>query len=251
MALKVNWTKTAIASGVVAAAAVLLYFVFRNDEEEEEYDSYKQTFNSSAASTSRVEKMSRKECFDLLKKIAESQDETKKLMGTLVDEVLAGKLAAKMVEVYERALPAIPPDPLEARGMTLFDLDHLVDKYQNDPAIRDCILNIMNVVPQDEEEVNVSIEQLIKVHEFMLNELGKLVSAYKKMPNKDELDKKALMLAVQALISARVQTKFGYSYLLIDKAIVKNHSELSMNTKFARLTMQMQSEMSEITGYAY
>ncbi|XP_953306.1 uncharacterized protein TA10615 [Theileria annulata] len=249
MAIKVNWAKTAIASGVVAAAAVLLYYVFKNDdEEEEEYDSYKQTFNSSTMSTSRVEKMTRKECFDLLKKIADSQDETKNLMATLVDDILNGRLPSKILDVYQRALPAIPNDPLESRGLTLFDLDHLVDKYQNDPSIRECILNIMNMAPTEGDDENISLDELIKVHEYMLAELGKMVSSYRKMPNKDSLDKKALTVALQALISAKVQDKFGYSYSSIDRAVIKNHTDLSMNTKFARLTMQMQSEMSEITG---
>lgn len=192
--------------------------------------------------------MSKKECFELLKKIASTQDETKKLMVVLVDELLAKTLKLNMVDVYERCLPHIPVDPLESSGLTLFDLDHVVDKYQNDHSIRDCILSIMNVVPQDDDEASLPIEELIKVHEFMLSELEALVSAYKKMPHRESMDKKALTLSLQAIISAKVQEKFGYNYSLVDKSVIKNHSELSMNTKFARLTMQMQSEMSEITG---
>ncbi|UKJ89880.2 hypothetical protein MACJ_003134 [Theileria orientalis] len=249
MVVKVNWTKTVIASGLFAATAVFLYYLFKNDDEEpEEFDSYKQSHTPPALSTTRAEKISKKECIELLKKIADSQDETKALMATVVDELLSKKLKSSLIDVYQRCCASIPPDPLESEGLTLFDLDHVVDRYQNDPAIRDSIVKIMTIVPPEDGDPVLSIEEIIRIHEFMLSELEGIVASYKSLPNRESLEKKVLTLAVQTLISSRVQQKFGYKYTLVDKSVIKNHSELSMNTRFARLNMQMQSEMSEMTG---
>ncbi|AFZ81527.1 hypothetical protein BEWA_009410 [Theileria equi strain WA] len=241
-----NWSKIAVASGVAAATACLFYYIFKGDDEEgDEFESYKHGYDSS---TNKVDQMSRSAVLDLLNKISASQDATKNLMLSLIDDLLNDKCKDTLLDVYERALPLIPADPLETLGMTIFDLDHIVERYQHDPLVRESIIKIMNIPDSQDDNVNISVEEILDVHEFMFTQLEALVKTYKNLPNKESLDKKCITVTLQSIVSAKVEKKFGYNTASIDKAVLKNHEELSMNTQFARLTMQMQSEMSEITG---
>lgn len=249
-----SWLKTFAATGVVAAAACLVYYAFKDDEDVadqgEEEDLYKKEDGShSGLSSSKVDRMTRQDCLELLSKIIISQEQTKKLMSGLVSGLLDGTCEETLEAVYELTKPDLPPDPLEAKGLSLFDLDYLVDRFQNDSTVRETIMKIMNMpLTDDLDDVELSCDEILEIHEFMLSELETMVAYYRTMPDRELFDKKSLTVAMQALISAKVQRRYGISHGKIDRAVIRNHSELTMNNKFSRLTMQMQTQMAEITG---
>ncbi|KAK2194448.1 hypothetical protein BdWA1_001711 [Babesia duncani] len=252
--MKSGIKKTLFYTGAAAAAGYLLYLLFKDDQDsEDEADLYQGDLGGAPRMSNKsATTMSRKECLDLLSKIVASQDKARELMNSLVESILASNFGESLWDLYSRVLPSVPLDPLEARGLTLFDLDFLVERYQNDPAVREYIVKIMNIPQVDPNtepsEVQVTVQEVVAIHEYMLQQLQHYIQEFRAIPNHDELDKKVVTVTLQALISAKVQEQFKITHTALDRAIIHHHGELSMNQHFTRLTMHMQSEMAEVTG---
>ncbi|GFE53386.1 apicomplexa specific secreted signal peptide [Babesia ovis] len=247
-----NYTKALVLTGAAAAAAWFVYYLLQDDGQEDEYDLYKKDYSTSdtTSASSVVEKMTRNDVLDLLAKIAASQEKAKTLLQKLVKEIIGNGFNESMEDLYNRVVKDVPVDPLKARGLTLFDLDYLVERYQNDPAVRAHIMTMINLpmAEEQDDERDIAPDEIVSVYEFMLKELQELQNNQQPLTSQPNLNTNAASIAVQAIIAAKVQNKFGYTSVQIDRAITKHQGELGMNTKFARFAMQIQSEMTEITG---
>ncbi|GIX61532.1 uncharacterized protein BcabD6B2_09670 [Babesia caballi] len=247
-----KYTKALAMTGAAAAVAWIVYYLMQDDDQEDESDLYKKDYLASdaASSNSVVEKMTRTDVLELLAKIAASQEKAKALLKDLVREIMSNDFSETMEELYQRIVKDVPVDPLKAKGLNLFDLDYLVERYQNDPAVRTHIMQMINVPASDnkEDDVDIAPDDIVAVYEFMLGELQNLQATQPPLTAQPQVNTNAASLAVQAIIAAKVQSRFGYTSVQIDRAITKNQGELGMNTKFARLAMQIQSEMTELAG---
>ncbi|ORM40087.1 uncharacterized protein BXIN_1321 [Babesia sp. Xinjiang] len=247
-----NYTKAMVMTGAAVAVAWLVYYLVKDEEPEDDCDLYKKEYGAGVmnSASSIVEKLSRADVLDLLAKIAVSQEKAKTLIKTLVKELIENDFKETMEELYQRIVNEVPIDPLKTKGLTLFDLDYLVERYQNDPAVRAHIMRMINLPQGDveEDETDIPADDVVAVYEFMLAELQNLQTTQQPLTAQPELNTNAASLTVQAIIAAKVQDKFGYTSIQIDRAITNHQGELGMNTKFARLAMQIQSEMTEITG---
>nr|BAN65847.1 conserved hypothetical protein [Babesia bovis] len=247
-----NYTKALAMTGAAAAAAWLVYYFLKDDNQEDENDLFKKEYDPSdmAAASKVVEKMTKTDVIDLLAKIAANQDKAKSLLQTLVSEIMGSDFKDTMLDVYHRVVKDVPNDPLKARGLTLFDLDYLVERYQNDPTVRSHIMAMINLptgeTPEDEHDIVP--DEIVNVYKFMLKELQDIQTTQQPLTMQPNLNSNAASIAVQAIIAAKVQKKFGYTSMQIDRAITRHQAELGMNTKFARFAMQIQTEMTEITG---
>ncbi|KAL8435771.1 hypothetical protein ACSSS7_002253 [Eimeria intestinalis] len=91
-----------------------------------------------------------------------------------------------------------PDDPLRRYGLTMADFDGLLDKFQQDQEVKEAVFSIMgsasapNPTPQ---AYTMSKEQLVKVHEFMRDELQNLTKDGGGWP---KTDPKVVTLAAQA-----------------------------------------------------
>ncbi|KAK1932910.1 hypothetical protein X943_001352 [Babesia divergens] len=250
--MAINYPKTLAITGAVGLVAYFIYYLLQDDDKDEEYDIYKKDYDlpGSMAANTAVEKMSRNDVLDLLAKIAASQEKAKTLLAKLVKSIISNNFADSMEDIYNRIVKDVPVDPLKARGLTLFDLDYLVERYQSDMAVREHIMKMIHIPPAESEgdDVDIGPDEIVIVYEFMLDELQRLQAAEKPLAAQPNVNANAASLTVQAIVAAKVQNKFGYTSVQIDRAITKNQAELGMNTRFARLAMQIQSEMTEITG---
>ncbi|KAL8450886.1 hypothetical protein Emag_002992 [Eimeria magna] len=141
-----------------------------------------------------------------------------------------------------------PDDPLRRYGLTMADFDGLLDKFQQDQEVKEAVFSIMgsasapNPTPQ---AYTMSKEQLVKVHEFMRDELQNLTKDGGVWP---KTDPKVLTLAAQAYVGAKVQKEFGFSSEDIEGAVLLNHKELATNAAFTLVNMAIQKTMNDLIG---
>ena len=89
----------------------------------------------------------------------------------------------------------------------------------------------------------ISTERLIKVHEFMRDELQSLAAEAGSWP---KVDTKVITLAAQAYVGAKVQKKFGLSGEDIEGAVLLNHKELAANSNFTLVNIAIQKTMNDL-----
>ncbi|KAL8272545.1 hypothetical protein Esti_003544 [Eimeria stiedai] len=141
-----------------------------------------------------------------------------------------------------------PDDPLRRYGLTMADFDGLLDKFQQDQEVKEAVFSIMgsasapNPTPQ---AYTMSKEQLVKVHEFMRDELQNLTKDGGVWP---KADPKVLTLAAQAYVGAKVQREFGFTSEDIEGAVLLNHKELATNAAFTLVNMAIQKTMNDLIG---
>ncbi|CDR96785.1 hypothetical protein, conserved [Babesia bigemina] len=262
-----NYTKALVVSGkrnllrphctsTLGAAAALAYVVYyfikeANDEEEEEGDLYKGESRTILSKPSaNLEGMTRMDVLNLLKKIMQSQEKAKTMLRSLVQEIIDNDFSETVDGLYRRIVNDVPVDPLKSKGLTLLDLDYLVERYQGDYEIRTQIIEMISqpAAEQEEDDVDIPSEVVISIYEYMLAELQGLQTRQQPMTTLPDLNVSAASLAVQAIIAAKVQKKFGYTPVQVDRSVTRNQAELGMSNKFARLAIQIQSEMTDLTG---
>lgn len=238
-----SWSRLLTITATAVGAACLLHYLLSDNP----------IFASatSAPSRNRAQDMTKAECIELLKGIVKSQEETKIVMKKLTSDLINNPL--RLEQVYTKASQMQPEDPMEQWGVTVIDLDHLIEKYQHDPIVKDYILKIMNSpgindTTLSDDVRNITISQILAIHEYMLSELESVVREFKSLQNRQTMEIKTLTIAAQAIVAAKVEEKFNLTSDQVESAVIINHAELTASHAFTRLTMQMQTEMSELIG---
>lgn len=88
--------------------------------------------------------------------------------------------------------------------------------------------------------------KVIQVHEYMKQELQKLVEYIQKSPSRSKLDVKNVTLTAQAFVGAKVQKKFGLTSEDVESAVIYNHKELAVDPDFVRVNIAIQTIMNQL-----
>ncbi|PHJ17270.1 hypothetical protein CSUI_008917 [Cystoisospora suis] len=129
------------------------------------------------------------------------------------------------------------------------DFDTLLDKYQHDPQIKDLIVRIMSSSAPSEPNARgqtIDKAKVIEVHEYMKQELQKLVEYIQKSPSRSKLDVKNVTLTAQAFVGAKVQKKFGLTSEDVESAVIYNHKDLAVDPDFVRVNIAIQTIMNQL-----
>lgn len=235
--MKTEWKQLLLIAGGAAATGVALYYLLRDDgAERKERESDPKKLTKDEATKEQVLKV--------LQDILTTQEKMKGLMK---------KFTQKFVEedcTFEEACAMVskqhPEDPLRRYGLTMAAFDGLLDKFQQDPEVKESVLCIMgsaSAPTPSAQAYQISKERLIEVHEFMRDELQNLANEAGSYP---KVDTKVLTLAAQAYVGAKVQKKFGLTGEDIEGAVLLNHKELATNATFTLVNMTIQKIMNEL-----
>merc|ERR1712216_552444 len=82
-------------------------------------------------------------------------------------------------EAVARIKKECPDDPLEKRGMTLQELDRMLEKHQSAPQVREAVAQMM-ATPSQGTSKEMTVDQVIEVHARMAQELQRIVRDVKK-----------------------------------------------------------------------
>merc|ERR1712087_784594 len=133
-----------------------------------------------------VEEITKEQVQQILREIIKSQGQMKGYMKELTQELLKDKLTFE--QTYKKVKEVQPDDPLEKYGLSMMDFDQLLDKHQGDDKVRDLIGKIMGTPhanTSDLEKVKaITVQRIIDVHNFMLEELDRLNTSFHQLPNK-------------------------------------------------------------------
>lgn len=233
--------------GVAAGAgAVLAAVVFCTAKAGRQREAETHGVSSEFVPTSGVSKAKLRQ---ILQEVLESQKSTEDILLKLIADLRAAPLSFE--DAYRRVQRAAPSDPLEKHGLSAIEFDALVDQYQNDQVVRDCVAKIMGMptpASKTPEAVQqITVKQVIDIHTFMLSELEALLGAYDAKVH----NSKVAVVAAQALVGARIEEKFKVTSKDLEGAVFMHHTMLATDADFTRLSVGIQAAMGKLTGSTF
>jgi hypothetical protein len=193
----------------------------------------------------KVEEMSKETVQQILQEIIESQKQMKVHMKALTKELHTQHLSVE--ETYQRVREVQQRDPLDEYGLSMMEFDQILDKFQSDPTVRDALAKIMGAPDpsnaSSEKAQQITVEKIIEVHQFMLEEMETLVKLFQDMPKKEELNMKTVTVAAQVIVSTKIEDKFSITSEDIEFAELLHHTMLASNLDFATINKKIQHTM--------
>ncbi|SBT71164.1 conserved Plasmodium protein, unknown function [Plasmodium malariae] len=217
-----NWKKALSLAGGAAAVVALTYILMKDDENhddnDDENDERKRKdgkLNKDSNKIIKGDSMTRDDLLQLLNEMLKLQTDMKNIVKDLI--VVAKKNNYDFMAVYEVAKTYNTIDPLGKYQIEMPEFDKVVESYHFDPEVKEKVAKLMS--SQENYYVNMSdttlsVDKIIEIHHFMLNELYKIDPEFKKIPNKSELDPKliALVIILNLCVTKKELTKDGRSF---------------------------------------
>jgi len=194
------------------------------------------------------------EIYERVKK-AQPQQVTKENMRAPTKEMAQKDLSFD--EIHERTKKAQPSDPLEKRGLSAEDLDRVLQNNSNDQEVMMAVQKIMAPSEPQGGEValtarakEVTVETIVDIHVFMLEELQKFVHDFADVQDKSKYDLKTVGIVSQAMLDSKVSSKYNLTSEDMEGAILVNKGKLVQDMKFMQTHMEMQHCMQGFLGSA-
>lgn len=229
--------KIAIVAGSAAAVVGLGYLLMKRR-------------GSAKGGRRAVDTITKDQVIEIIDEIAEAQNQMRKITQNAISEVLAKKLTFD--ETFELCLRTQPADPLRKYNLTTGDFDNLLDREQHDPHVRQKLAKIMGLIEAGDGAVGsakpikpIDVSKLISIHQFMLDELNKVAVELEPRMRREAIDMRALAIAAQVLVGAKVQEKFSVETDDIEAALIQHHETLSNDKKFGVINEEIQSLMAK------
>lgn len=246
-----DWKKLLLAAGGAAGVAAVVYYLLKDQEARAQG----QRPNVVGEKKRRprllpLEDFTKEQVQKILRDIIASQDKMKVYMKDL-SKVL-GSETLSFEDIYQRVQAVQPPDPLDEHGLSMNDFDLLLDRHQHDPSVRELIAKIMGA-PSPTSTVSpnvqaITVKQVIEVHSFMLQELQNLNTEFHSKPNKESFDIKTVTIAAQAIVSAKIEHKYGINSEEMESAVLLYHTTLATDHAFAEVNIKIQQTMAKLMG---
>ncbi|GAW80836.1 hypothetical protein, conserved [Plasmodium gonderi] len=252
-----NWKKALSLAGGAAAVVALTYMLMKDDEnhddKDDENDEKKKKNGKLNKDSSRIikgESMTREDLLHLLNEMLKLQTDMKNIVKDLI--VVAKNDSYDFMSVYNVAKTYNTVDPLGKYQIEMPEFDKVVENYHFDPEVKEAVSKLMssqeNYYANMSEGATLSVDKIIEIHHFMLNELYKIDPEFKKIPNKHELDPKLIALVIQSIVSAKVEEEFNLTSEDVEASIANQQYALTSNMEFARVNIQMQTIMNKFMG---
>jgi hypothetical protein len=238
-----NWntpTKVAAVAGVALAVAGAAYLI-----------SQRVISSGSKGGKRKVDQITKEQVIQIIDEISAAQNKMKGITQTAIGEVISKDM--NFEQTYDYCVKIQPTDPLQKYGLTTGDFDLLLDREQHDHRVRERLAKIMGMQESNDELATASgrtrkaleVKELVNIHEFMLEELKNVSSEVdNKLKRGSGVDMRALAVAAQVLVGAKVQQKFGVDTDDIESSIIKHHDALSKDAKFASVNEEIQRLMA-------
>jgi hypothetical protein len=241
-------TKVAICATAAVASAGVLYYLFRKDE-------VAVAASGSEVSASEVKNQMQKlnpanvtveDLLVIMDKITASQNAMKGVLKGITDQIKSADL--DFIGAYNLVKERQPADPMEELGLDMDAFDQLLDKYQEDSRVLDSISRIMGPSEDDmaaDDGRILSVQELIDIHRFMLEQLKQIATQMKAFPSADP---RTATATAQVLVGARVEKDYKITSTAVERSVMVHQNQLAGNHEFATINMLMQQAMTELMG---
>uniref|UniRef100_A0A7S4R1W3 Uncharacterized protein n=1 Tax=Alexandrium monilatum TaxID=311494 RepID=A0A7S4R1W3_9DINO len=250
-----DWQKLLLAAGGAAGLAAVLYYLLRDDPEGEKALLEDRLAEAASETKRRSGELSKGEVLEILQEISGMQQVMKENMRKLTKEMAEKELSFD--ELYERTEKAQPTDPLEKRGLTGEDLDRVLQSSSSDPEVMTAVSKIMGSPEPSGGEVvltarakEVSVQMIVDIHTFMLEELQQFVREFADIQDKSKYDMKTVGILSQAVLDSKVAKKYNLVSEDMEGAVMSNKGSLVQDMKFMQTHMEIQQVMSGFLGAA-
>mmetsp|Transcript_93107 Transcript_93107/g.290253 ORF Transcript_93107/g.290253 Transcript_93107/m.290253 type:complete len:256 (-) Transcript_93107:88-855(-) len=252
-----SWQKLLLAAGGAAGLAAVLYYLLRDEQEGEAalLEGERPAEGEREAMRQGGGEPSKEEVLAILQEISSMQQVMKENMRALTKEMAQKDLTFD--EIYERTKKAQPSDPLEKRGLSAEDLDRVLQNNSNDQEVMMAVQKIMAPSEPQGGEValtarakEVTVETIVDIHVFMLEELQKFVHDFADVQDKSKYDLKTVGIVSQAMLDSKVSSKYNLTSEDMEGAILVNKGKLVQDMKFMQTHMEMQHCMQGFLGSA-
>merc|ERR1712194_228997 len=242
-----NWTAVALGGAAVATLAAAVYF---------KYGSKK------VRSFEDIHAVTRDELSKLLDEILAHSQDMQKLMKELHEEILQENLSFE--KVCARVNAKAVPSPLEKHGLSVNRFSQLLSGHNGDAEIREKILQL-TTVPQQSDILNnstasenkgadsgllekYSVSDVVRVHEFMLNNLRDIVKSVETQSGSTLCTNPRLVtLAAQAFVGKLVQQEFGVTSEQLENLTTSYHTQLYNDERFADIGSELRHVLRRLT----
>lgn len=102
-----------------------------------------------------------------------------------------------------------------------------------------------------EKVMAISVRDIIDVHNFMLEELEKLMKHFKGLRDQSSYQMKTVTIAAQALVGAKVEERFSVTPEDIENAVLMHHTQLATDQEFANINIKIQTAMGKFMGSSF
>lgn len=243
-----GWQKLLVAAGGAVGVAALVCYLLKEDGGESAKTVVAADEKKKAGPL--VDQVTKEQVVQILQEIIKSQEQMKGYMKSLTQELMKDSLSFE--QTYKKVKEVQPDDPLDKYGLTMMDFDQLLDKYQGDDKVRDLIGKIMGAPHasscESEKVKAITVQKIIDVHNFMLEELDRLNNAFQELPKKASYDMKAVTIAAQAIVGSKIEHKFGITSEDIESAVLNFHTTLATDQEFHAINIKIQYTMSKLMG---
>lgn len=231
-----------MAGGALAAGGTLWYILKEDGPDN----------NNQKSETTKVDvrSVTEDQLEQILNAMLKSQELWRNTMKTITAEATKSKLSLK--DVYRRVQADEAEDALEQHGITMEEFDQMLEKHRSSTKIRDRISHLMGGAPRTENQSSansLTAEFVVEVHTYMAQCFHDMLDQVHEIKSQTSgLDMKAMALALQIYVAAKVDEKYNASSDDIEVAVMTHQHELSMNPEFRKANADMQCMMNKVFG---
>lgn len=187
------------------------------------------------------------EMVEILEEIAEAQRAMRQRTRALASEIDQ----ASFEQVYDKLLSmqSTEKEPLAKRGLKPEDLDVLLSRFATDQRVRQAMAKITacNSLEGNAMEQSPTAEKVVDVYSFILRELQSIRSEMNSLASEaKKYDSELVNTTVEALVSAKVENKFGFSPEALTEHTRILRTNLEGNGKFQKVNGEIQEVMAKI-----
>lgn len=235
-----DWKKLLLMTGGAAGAAALIYCVLREEAEAKELPVKSEERENRAAT------ITKEEVLEILEDWLASIDKMKVHMKDITKKLRANSLS--LDQSYRLVTAVEPQDTIEKYNLSREDFDKILNRYKDDPQVKHIVTKIMSPdMKPSAEESKITVNMLIEVHAFMLQELENLLKDIDSSTKKEAYTGKSMTLTAQAIVSAKVESKFRVTAEETERAMIRHHAALATNQEFGSISVKMQACMARIS----
>lgn len=243
-----DWKKLSVVAGGAAGLCAVLYVLKQRASEGQ--DLPVEGVDKKKKAGASVEDITKDQVQSILQEIIETQGQIKVFTKQIIQDLIKSPL--NLEQTYKKVKAVMPADPLDKYGLSMMDFDQLLEKHQSDPNVREAIAKIMGAPDPassaSEKVAAIEVKKIIELHMFMLDELNALVQDYNALQNKEAYDMKAITVAAQATVNAKIESKYGITSEDIESAVLMYHTMLATDQEFAAINIKIQHTMGKLMG---
>jgi len=252
-----SWQKLLVAAGAAAGAGALLCVLLKDDDEATLAAIAKGGAAPSASADAGgqlASGLTKAQFLEVLNEIVE----TKTKRGNRLKDV-SKKFAAenegsddvdfdKIYALVSEPANELTEDPLEKRGLTPEVIDQGIQRWgDEDPEVQRLLMKMMQPeVSSDVMPKDIALDVLVKLHEFMADEVEAFLKTYEALPDKSKYDGRTVMMAFQVSLDSKVLKQFKIESEDVQAAIMAKQNELQDKPEFIKVFQKFQENMGKL-----